>query len=289
MAVSELSPQLRLLLANSPDAPSLPHLLQSVDHFVSECSRSTESDSGALLHQLEDDLQGIYHEVIDHSLLSHIKAFLSVLFHLRPILPPSSIISTWFDLVLRPALREPKLPAEAVDHAKELIIAALNPGAPKDDAGEGGPDPDREKKQDKIRDFRRRLMDLYLLDAHNESSGDDVLEWAESDDAQKERKACWKANLEDVLVRVGLQRPQVGLVSSIRPCFRMHAKYLSLAVGFTNGAISLLCISVFPSAITDTPQCIYVATRLFITCGRPGITSTHPQLTELSNIRQLLH
>ena len=45
-------------------------------------------------------------------------------------------------------------------------------------------------------------MDLYLLDAYNESSGDDVLEWAESDDAQKERTACWKTNLEDVLIRL---------------------------------------------------------------------------------------
>ena len=59
-------------------------------------------------------------------------------------------------------------------------------------------------------DFRRRLMDLYLLDAFNESSGDDALEWAELEQSQREQKACWKANLEDVLVSVGLERPAVS-------------------------------------------------------------------------------
>ena len=59
-------------------------------------------------------------------------------------------------------------------------------------------------------------MDLYLLDAYNESSGEDVLEWAELSEEQRERKACWKTNLEDVLVKVGLQRPKVSFTRPSR-------------------------------------------------------------------------
>lgn len=219
MATSDIARQLRLLLTNSPEAPSLPSFLETVDLFVTEATESQD-----LVEQLEEDLQTIYHELIDHSVSSQIKIFLSVLYHLRPILPPVSLISTWFDLVLRPALREPKLPVEAVTHAKELIVSALTPVKHEEHDANSDEQPDKEKRQEKVRDFRRRLMDLYLLDAFNESSGEDVLEWAELDDAQKERKACWKANLEDVLVRLGLQQPQVGLVSSLRTPFQSLAK-----------------------------------------------------------------
>ena len=203
--ISELCAQLRLLLDSAPEAISLNELLARVDTFVLECSASP--DSSVLLHQLEDELQAIYDDVVGHALFPQADIFLAFLYHLRPVLPASSIISTWFDLVLRPTLREPKLPLPAVNYAKELIISALDPGgnfsATDEDSAEA------EKQKERVGDFRRRLMDLYLLDAFNESSGDDVLEWAELDEEQREKKACWKANLEDVLVRVALERPQV--------------------------------------------------------------------------------
>ncbi|KAI0703639.1 Hamartin protein-domain-containing protein [Cytidiella melzeri] len=213
MAASDISRQLRLLLTDSTEAPSLPPFLEAVDTLVADCCVS--QDSASVLAQLEEDLQTIYDEVIDHSVSLQIRIFLSVLYHLRPILPPVSLISTWFDLVLRPALREPKLPVDAVTHAKELIVSALNPA--------------KQQRKEKVREFRRRLMDLYLLDAYNESSGDDVLEWAELDDAQKERKACWKANLEDVLVRVGLQQPQ-DLLTELYHCFASSGSRLQLFI-----------------------------------------------------------
>ncbi|KAI0093876.1 hypothetical protein BDY19DRAFT_919402 [Irpex rosettiformis] len=222
---TDISRQLKLLLTNSSDAPSLPLFLQSIDALVAQCSRS--QDSAGLLEQLEENLQSVYHDVIDHSEASHSRIFLSVLYHLRSILPPVSIISTWFDLVLRPALREPKLPTEAVTHAKELIVSALSPLKQVRDAVSD--DPDKEKRKEKVKEFRRRLMDLYLLDAYNESSGEDVLEWAELDDAQKEAKASWKTNLEDVLVRVGLQRPQ-DLLTELYHCFASSTSRLQLFV-----------------------------------------------------------
>jgi hypothetical protein len=217
---SELTRQLRLLLANSAEAPSLSNFLQSLDEFVSECSAN--DDVSAAAAELDTELQNLYYDVkIDHSELPQVKIFLSALSHIRPILSPSTIVETWFDLVLRPALREPKLAVEAVNHAKEVIVSALNPAHSIKNAV--ATDTEKGKRKEKVKNFRRRLMDLYLLDAYNESSGDDVLEWAELDDAQKERKACWKANLEGVLVRIGLQRPQVGLVLSIRHSLRMRS------------------------------------------------------------------
>ncbi|KAI0374969.1 hypothetical protein BV20DRAFT_1033007 [Pilatotrama ljubarskyi] len=223
--VAELGAQLKLLLEGSPEALSLSDLLAGVDAFVLECSSSP--DAGTLLHQLEDELQVIYDDVVGHALFPQAEIFLAFLYHLRPVLPSSSIISTWFDLALRPALREPKLPLPAVNNAKELIISALDPGsnfsASEEDTAEA------EKQKERVGDFRRRLMDLYLLDAFNESSGDDVLEWAELDEEQREKKACWKANLEDVLVRVALERPQ-DFLTELYHCFASPTSRLQVLI-----------------------------------------------------------
>ncbi|KAI8998572.1 hypothetical protein BD414DRAFT_533409 [Trametes punicea] len=223
-AVSELCAQLRLVLDSSPEATSLNELLTRVDSFVIECS--TSPDSATLLHQLEDELQVIYDDDVGHALFPQAEIFLAFLYHLRPVLPSTSIISTWFDLVLRPTLREPKLPLPAVNYAKELVISALDPDSPSSAQDDSV---DSEKQKERIGDFRRRLMDLYLLDALNDSSGDDVLEWAELDEEQREKKACWKANLEDVLVRVALERPQ-DFLTELYHCFVSPSSRLQLLI-----------------------------------------------------------
>lgn len=202
MGASEIPRRLRLILENAPDAPSLASLLRDVDVFIPTSDPDT-------LRQLESDLQLICTQEIDHSRYHlQIKIFLAVLYQLLPILTPSSIIATWFEILLRPALREPKLPADAVNQAKEIILAALCE-APLGDNDRT--DAEKEQEHALVRGQRRRVMDLYLLDAYNETSGDEVLDWAGLDDAEKERKACWKSNLEDVLVRLGLLRPLVSL------------------------------------------------------------------------------
>ncbi|KAI1795805.1 hypothetical protein LXA43DRAFT_989612 [Ganoderma leucocontextum] len=223
--VADISAQLRLLLESSPDPVSTNDLLARVDSFVLECSASPEPST--LLYQLEEELQGIYDDLLCHALFPQAELFLAFLYHLRPVLSSSSIISTWFDLVLRPTLREPKLPLSAVNHAKELIISALDPGSNFSDAEDGSLE--AKKQKERVGDFRRRLMDLYLLDAHNESSGDDVLEWAELDQDQREKKACWKSNLEDVLVRVGLERPK-DFLTELYYCFILPTSRLQLLI-----------------------------------------------------------
>ncbi|KAI0079900.1 hypothetical protein K474DRAFT_1590953 [Panus rudis PR-1116 ss-1] len=216
MSASDLSRQLRLVLEHASDAPSVPSLLENIDAFVRDHRDSP--DAGAIALQLEEELQNVNDNAVNHSVCSQLEVFLAVLYHLRTLLPPLSVISTWFDLVIRPALREPKLSTPAVNHAKELILAALEP--PPSDSEE----PDEEKRaendrrREKVGNFRRRLMDYYLLDAYNESSGEDVLEWASLDDITREKKATWKANLEDVLVKTGLQRPN-ALLTELYHCY----------------------------------------------------------------------
>ncbi|KAI0721023.1 Hamartin protein-domain-containing protein [Cerioporus squamosus] len=250
--VTDLCTQLRLLLESSPDALTLKELLARVEAFVEACSGSP--DSGTLRRELEDELQVIYDEVLGHAFFPQAEVFLAVLYHLRPVLPSHSIISTWFDLVLRPTLREPKLPLTVVNHAKELILYALDPGNNFSDSEEGSTD--AEKQKERVGDFRRRLMDLYLLDAFNESSGEDVLEWAELSEEERERKACWKANLEDVLVRVGLQRPQDFLTELYR-CFDSPVSRLQL----------LILLSVYTSEV-DFPD-------------HAEVLASHPLMTSL--------
>ncbi|KAI0831375.1 hypothetical protein BC628DRAFT_1311767 [Trametes gibbosa] len=223
--ITELCTQLKLLLEASPEALSTNELHAEVDAFVLECSASPEAN--ALLHQLEDELQTIYDDVVGHALVPQAEVFLAFLYRLRPVLPSSSIISTWFDLVLRPTLREPKLSLPAVNYAKELIISALDPGSNFSAAEEDSAEV--EKQKERVGNFRRRLMDLYLLDAYNESSGDDVLEWAELDEVQREKKACWKANLEDVLVKVALERPK-DFLTELYHCYISPTSRLQLLI-----------------------------------------------------------
>ncbi|TBU50853.1 hypothetical protein BD309DRAFT_1025514 [Dichomitus squalens] len=223
--VADLCTQLRLLLESSPDAISINEILARVDSFVLECSASQEAST--LLYQLEVELEAVYDEVLCHALFPRVELFLAFLYHLRPVLPSIAIISTWFDLVLRPTLREPKLPLPAVNYAKELIITALDPGNNFSYSDAEDADSEADKQKERVGDFRRRLVDLYLLDAYNESSGDDVLEWAELDQDQRERKACWKSNLEDILVRIGLERPK-DFFTELYHCFILPISRLQL-------------------------------------------------------------
>lgn len=192
MSTAALSSQLRLALEDPADKFSREQVLNAVDEFVAGCMSS--EDPEVQLFQVGEELQIIHDDIVDHTSLGHTEVFLGVLHHLRPLLPPTSIISTWFDLVLRPALREPRLPTISVNHAKELIIFA----AENEDRG----------YPEKVHEFRRRLI-VHLLDAYNEGFGDDVLEWAKLDQKQRDKRHLWKSNLEDAFVKFGLKCPVV--------------------------------------------------------------------------------
>ncbi|KAF8061581.1 hypothetical protein FPV67DRAFT_1509482 [Lyophyllum atratum] len=207
-----LSRQVRAVLESSPDALPLHELLILIDDFVLECTSSPEPE--VLLFQFEEDLQQLHHEVVDHSSLCQTEVFLAVLYHLGPILPSTSVIS-W-------------LPTPTVNHAKELIISALQ----KTEAS----------YIEKVEDFRRRLLDLYLLDAFNEGSGDDVLEWAELDEEQRNKRSHWKWNLEDILMKFGTERPEDLMTE--------------LYIHFNNPTSRLQLLIIFRSLLLDTSSTV---------------------------------
>ncbi|KIK49299.1 hypothetical protein CY34DRAFT_797250 [Suillus luteus UH-Slu-Lm8-n1] len=213
MSITALSHQVRIILEEAPDDARLEQALQAIDEFARECAASKEPD--VLLFRLEEELQSFHSDTITHNSLQHTEVLLAILCRLRPLLTSISLISTWFDLVLRPALREPRLSTPAVNHAKELIISAA--------------DRTDEKYPEKVAEFRRRLLDLYVLDAYNEGSGDDLLEWAELDQEQREKRSLWKLNLEDVLVKSGLRRPQ-DFMSAINYSFATPSSRLQLLI-----------------------------------------------------------
>ncbi|KAG6376377.1 hypothetical protein JVT61DRAFT_2362 [Boletus reticuloceps] len=208
MSIAALSSQLRLALEDPADKYSREQVLDAVDDFVGGCAPSEKPE--VQLFVVEEELQTVYNNVVDHTSLGHTEVFLGVLYHLRPLLSPTSIISTWFDLVLRPALREPKLPTTSVTHAKELIILAAE-------------NEDR-RYPEKVHEFRRRLMD-HLLDAYG--PGDDILEWAKLDQKQRDKRYLWKSNLEDVLVKFGLKCP-VAFMTQVEAAFGTPASRLQL-------------------------------------------------------------
>ncbi|KAI0808371.1 hypothetical protein C8Q74DRAFT_132054 [Fomes fomentarius] len=80
------------------------------------------------------------------------------------------------------------LPLPAVDHAKDLVIHVLDPGS---HFSEEEGSAEAEKQKERVGEFRRRPMDLYLLDAFNKSCGDDVLERADlSQRQERDKKGC---------------------------------------------------------------------------------------------------
>jgi len=190
--------QVRSTLSNDPEGLPLNDLLAIVNEFVHECA-STE-ELGQRVFELEEELQEIYRDGLVYTTLEQTEIFLAVLYCLGPILPSTSVMS-WFDLVLRPALREPKLPTASLNHAKELIISSLQKT--------------NEACAERVKDFRRRLMELYLLDAFNEGSGDDILEWAELSQEDRHKRTHWKNNLEDIILSFGNESPKVRIHSEI--------------------------------------------------------------------------
>lgn len=190
--MTDVSRQLRLYLERSPQALSPQDVYTLLDNFVSDCNASEEP--GVSICNLENELQ-VIRDTLDLSECAQTEDLLCVLRHLEPVLSSTSLISTWFDLALRTALREPRLSQKALTQAKDLVIIALEK-----------PDNRHPEIQG---EFRRRILDLYLLDASNEADPEDVLEWADLPGEQRDQRRIWKENLEDILVAFGMDQPEV--------------------------------------------------------------------------------
>lgn len=190
--MTDVSRHLRLYLERSQQALSSQDIYTLLDNFVSDCNASEKPEFS--ICNLENELQ-VIRDTLDLSECAQTEDLLCILRHLEPVLSSTSLISTWFDLALRPALREPRLSQKALTQAKDLVIVALEK-----------PDDRHPEIQG---EFRRRILDLYLLDASNEADPEDVLEWADLPCEQRNQRRVWKENLEDILVVFGMDQPEV--------------------------------------------------------------------------------
>ncbi|KAG8686894.1 hypothetical protein FRC08_012275 [Ceratobasidium sp. 394] len=180
----------------APPPPLLSDLLPLIDVYISDTAHSNDD---ARATELDNGLLDIYGDAVNHSDVSHIGAFVGVLYALRMVLSSAAIIS-WFDSLLRRALREPKLASGAIAQAKELVLMPLY------DDGEA-----------KAELLRRRLVQLYVLEAPLESHN--TVEQMEQEADERARMVVWKNNLEDLLVSDGLTRPK-ELFKELDYCFR---------------------------------------------------------------------
>lgn len=187
-----LTGEVQAALHSSPEPLRLAELTTFLEDFVIQ-----NRDSPELITQADNELEDVLVNDFDPSSPWEIEVYLTVLFHLKDILPTRSISSRYFDAALRPALRDPKLATHVVRYAKDTVLAAL-----------GGEDP--------VPEFNRRIFDLYLLDAYNEGSSDDIMEWAELEEQERDRRSFWKSNLEDILIQSGLRSPKVCMLYKSR-------------------------------------------------------------------------
>ncbi|CAE6505073.1 unnamed protein product [Rhizoctonia solani] len=164
----------------TPPPPQLTDIFPLIDVYISE--------TGQLEPELDHGLLDIYSQAVDHSDVSHMGAFVGILYAFRMVLSSASIIS-WFDSLLRRALREPKLDVEAVKQAKELVLMPLY-----------------DESESKAQLLRRRLVQLYVLDAPKEN--DSAVETMTQNADERAKMAVWKSNLEDLLVSDGYTRPK---------------------------------------------------------------------------------
>lgn len=188
MSLKELLDHIRALFL-APPPPSLNNLLPLIEVYVSDTPYPCDD---AKTTELNNGLLDVYGDTVDHSDVSHIAAYVGILYALRMTLSSAAIIS-WFDSLLRRALKEPKLAPGAVAQAKELVLMPLY-----------------DERESKAQLLRRRLVQLYVLDAPREN--DNAVEQMEQEADERAKMTVWKNNLEDLLVSDGFARPKVGLV-----------------------------------------------------------------------------
>ncbi|KIJ39318.1 hypothetical protein M422DRAFT_257931 [Sphaerobolus stellatus SS14] len=183
---ADLSRRIRAVLASDNPASKSPDLFAAIAAFVA----TDEAHDVLHLHQLRDELETLYGDVVDHSSAAKVEGFVAILHAFLPVSRPLYVITHWWDLVLRAALRDWRLSPLAVNQAKELALLGFT-----EDSAKGA-------------EFRKRVVELYLLDAYDEHSGEDALEQAKYPQEERKGLQFWKDNLRDILERLCLRQPQ---------------------------------------------------------------------------------
>lgn len=179
--------QTPLILANS-----IKQHLHNLDACLPEVATFASKAGPDAVLELEEHLQKIFMASIDQSDMEQLAGFIAIVHTLLPALPAASIITTWFDIMLRASLRIPELPARAVRQARELVLRGL-----------------QDESHPKTASFRRMIIDLYLAGTNKDSSEHDALEDVALDPSDVQKQTCWKHNIEVTLLDDAIRHPTV--------------------------------------------------------------------------------
>ncbi|KAG8993608.1 hypothetical protein FRB94_010521 [Tulasnella sp. JGI-2019a] len=243
--------------------PTLAVCVSTVAAFAVE---ATPND----VETLEDLLQEIYRASIDQSDIAQFASFISILHSLLPALPAASIITTWFDILLRASFRTPQLPRSSVRKARDLVLHGLD-----------------DETHPKTASFRRMIIDLYLSGASKESSGDEALEDVALDSAEQQKLRCWKQNLEDALLADAIRYPK-SFFTQIDDAFQSPPSRLQLVVLLSqlirlpNLAIKEFSASPLYSSLLNSLQLDFSTTVL--TVGISVLITTLPNMAYFSPV-----
>lgn len=170
----QVTAKLRALL-NSTSEPSSPAPI--IEKFLS----GQNADAKALSEELTLLFRDFTH---------HTPFFISCVYALREKLPTTgdgSIIQEWWDMLLRPAFRDPTLPEEARIQAHAIVSRAL----------------DADVTEELVHKFHRRLVDLWVYELPND------VEACGMDETELVKVRCWSNNLCQILLRFGCDKPKV--------------------------------------------------------------------------------
>ncbi|KAF8527676.1 Hamartin protein-domain-containing protein [Gautieria morchelliformis] len=204
---SDISRRIRAVLDSDSPTKYLSELVTAIDAFVQQ-HRDQEI---AVLDQMQNEVESMYKELVDHSSSKNVEAFVSILHAFLPVFQPLHIITCWWDLVLRPALRDPRLSAKALQQVKVIALHGLIPDS------------------SKAPEFRKRIIELFILDVHDEVSRRDALEHAAMSPNERRIQQLWKHNLGDILEDFYVQRPEEFL-NAVDVFFRSSQRRLKLSV-----------------------------------------------------------
>lgn len=180
--------------------PPAPMALRDVEQAlrVAIATRTTQNDAvvfqklqnlvsqrPAEVTQLEPRLQIIYNSSTS---IAPLDLFVEILYITREHLTPDSIIKTWWDLVLRPALSRAHMPRAVIRHAIEVAMVGLS-------EGETG--------------FRRLLVGLFILGVPSLNSVEEAIESVSMSDEEKTQTAQWKESLIEILTKDAERHPKV--------------------------------------------------------------------------------
>lgn len=215
-AVDELTDEILGLFAEPPTSA-----LSVVLGHVADVLREDPS----LLPVVEDVVQDA-HRAVRVDVPAHQHAFVAIL-SLPEMDNPEKVVDTWTELALQAVLKHTRLDTRTMQAAKELAVGAL---ISSDDATY-------------VVDYRKRMFQLYLLDAPSDTSGQDAVESAAMEDFEKESKRAWKENLGDVLIAFAMRKPKVrrsacGRAPTLMPprtAILLHCKYSVQTFSVTTG------------------------------------------------------